>query len=82
MQTFLHNTDLEIIEEFVDFGNEGILHNFGRLSGVYDYDKASISYTLIGKVLRSVLPVNLMGHMLCYLVRRNSRNIKGKEIVQ
>jgi len=75
MRPFLHEAGFEVMEEFVDFGDEGILHNFGRLSGFYDHDGSKVSFTLIGKMLR-LLPVNLMGHMLCYLVRKPSIYIK------
>ena len=72
MQIFLMEAGFEIIEEFIDFGDEGILHNFGRVVGKYDYDNGKVSFSVIGKMLRKILPVYLMGHMLCYLVRKNN----------
>lgn len=72
MRAFLKDARLEIIEEFVDFGDEGILHNFGRIAGTFDYDRGTVSFTFIGKLLRTVLPTDSTGHMLCYLVRKRA----------
>lgn len=74
MQTFLQKAGFEIAEEFVEFGDEGILHNFGRMAGTFDYDRGKVSFSAIGKILRGALPLDLMGHMLCYLVRKNSQD--------
>ena len=65
MRAFIQDSGFEIIEEFVEFGDEGILHNFGQIVGVFDYDRAKVSFSGIGKVLRNALPLDLMGHMLC-----------------
>ncbi|MBN1127102.1 MAG: class I SAM-dependent methyltransferase [Sedimentisphaerales bacterium] len=72
MQAFIQEAGFEIVEEFVEFGDEGILHNFGRIAGTYNYERGEVSLTIIGKVLRNMLALDLMGHMLCYLVRKNS----------
>lgn len=71
MRAFLKDTGFEIIEEFVEFGDEGILHNFGRVAGTYDYERGVVSLSAIGKALHGLLPVDRMGHMLCYLVRKD-----------
>ncbi len=70
MRAFLSDAGFEICDEFVDFGDEGILHNFGPISGKFDYDRGMVSFSIIGKALRRALPLDLMGHMLCYLVRK------------
>jgi hypothetical protein len=70
MRAFLGDAGLEIVEEFVEFGDEGILHNFGRISGTYDPAEARVRLSPVGRVLRRALPVDLVGHMLSYLVRR------------
>ncbi|MFA7061065.1 MAG: class I SAM-dependent methyltransferase, partial [Pedobacter sp.] len=40
MRTFLAEAGFDILEESVGFGNEGILHNFGRLAGKWNADRA------------------------------------------
>jgi len=59
------------VQVFVGFGNEGILHNFGRLAGSWNSENADVDFTPLGKVLRMVIPVNVIGHMLCYVVRKH-----------
>jgi ubiquinone/menaquinone biosynthesis C-methylase UbiE len=70
MRMFIERSGFEILEEFIGFGDEGVLHNFGRLAGVYDYKQACVRFSSMGKTLRHLIPVNLMGHMLCYVIRR------------
>jgi SAM-dependent methyltransferase len=70
MRVFLQEAGFEIIEEFVEFGDEGILHNFGKIAGTYDYDNGMVKFTTIGKLLRKIIPLDKVGHMLCYLVRK------------
>jgi hypothetical protein len=70
MRSFLKETGFSIEKEFVGFGNEGILHNFGRLAGRWDYQRSDVCFTPIGAVLRKVIPVSIMGHMLCYIVKK------------
>jgi len=79
MQAFLQDAGFEIIEEFVAIGDEGILHNFGRLSGVYDCDRAKVSFSLIGKVLRSVLSVALMATCFVTWFARTPRTRKQEK---
>jgi SAM-dependent methyltransferase len=66
----LKDNGFEVMEEFVGFGDEGILHNFGRMAGKFDYDNGIVLFTPLGKLLRMLIPVNLMGNMLCYVVRK------------
>lgn len=70
MRTFLIHNDFEILQEFVGFADEGVLHNFGRLSASWNSANADVDFRFLGKVLRLVISVNIMGHMLCYAVRR------------
>ncbi|HEY6003535.1 MAG TPA: class I SAM-dependent methyltransferase [Anaeromyxobacter sp.] len=72
MRAFLRGAGLDIVEEFVDFGDEGILHNFGPIAGRFDHSTGRVRFSLIGRALRRTLPVDLMGHMLCYLVRKRA----------
>ena len=69
-RAFLGEAGLAIREEFVGFGDEGILHHFGRLAGLWNRERAEVDFTRLGRWLRSVLPVDLAGHMLCYVVER------------
>ncbi|MGE4220622.1 MAG: class I SAM-dependent methyltransferase [Alphaproteobacteria bacterium] len=69
-RAFLGEAGLAIREEFVGFGDEGILHHFGRLAGRWNRERAAVDFTPLGRWLRAVLPVGLAGHMLCYVVER------------
>jgi len=77
MRAFLQEAGFAIVDEFVEFGDEGILHNFGRVAGAYDYERGVVSLSTIGKALRGLLPVDLIGHMLYYLVRKDIQNEKN-----
>lgn len=70
MQGFLADARLVIREEFVGFGDEGILHHFGHLAGRWNHERAAVDLTRIGRWLRATIPVSIAGHMLCYLVER------------
>lgn len=70
MRRFLAEAGLTIREEFVAFGDEGILHHFGRLAGSWNRSRATVELTTWGRWLRAALPVDIAGHMLCYHVER------------
>ncbi len=72
MRQFLKDSNFSILEENVDFGDEGLLHNFGRLVGVYDVCSAQVQFNIFGKMLGKVLPVAWRGHMLCYVVGKSA----------
>jgi len=71
MRSFLKDAKLSIVEEFVAFGDEGILHNFGSIVGKWDNVKYCVGFNFFGKLLRKAIPVSVMGHMLCYIVQKN-----------
>ena len=66
MRQFVRASGLAVVQEFVDFKDEGVLHNFGRVVGSYDYAAGRVSLNPIGRLLRCLLPMALVGHMLCY----------------
>lgn len=72
MREFLREAGFAVREEFAAFGNEGILHNFGRVAGRWNGARADVDFTPVGAVLRRILPVAWMGHMLCYVVARDT----------
>ncbi len=69
MRNFLRLNRFEIIEELVALGDEGILQNFGRLAGYFDDLEGVVVFSPLGKIISRLLPVSLVGHMLCYVVR-------------
>ncbi len=71
MRAFLRDAGLDVVEEFVDFGDEGILHNFGPIAGRFDAAAGRVRLTAVGRALRRIVPVEQMGHMLCHLVRKS-----------
>lgn len=70
MRQFLAEAKFAVVEEFAAFGDEGILHNFGRLAGKWNESRCDVDLTLLGKLLRKTIPVSMMGHMLCYVVKK------------
>lgn len=70
MRRYISATGFEITQEFVEFADEGILHNFGRVAGAYNSDLGKVDLSCVGKCLRRLMPVSVCGHMLCYLVRK------------
>jgi ubiquinone/menaquinone biosynthesis C-methylase UbiE len=70
MRRFLAECGFRILQEFVGFGDEGILHNFGRLAGAWNEQDDTVDFTVLGKLLRRFLPVSVMGHMLCYVITK------------
>jgi SAM-dependent methyltransferase len=74
MRRFLAQAGFEVLEEFVGFGDEGISHNFGRLAGRWSKERCGVRFTILGRILRKILPVTVMGHMLCYVVAKKPSN--------
>ena len=70
LRGFLEKVGFEITEEFVDFKDEGILHNFGRLAGTYDFQSSRVRLSPIGRALKVLIPVNVVGHMVCCVARK------------
>jgi len=68
MRGFMDDAGFGVVEEFVAFGNEGILQNFGRAAGRWDAERGDVAFTLLGRLLRRIIPVTIMGHMLVYVV--------------
>jgi SAM-dependent methyltransferase len=72
MRMFLRNAGFVLLREFVGFGNEGVLHNFGRLAGRWNSESNDVDFTILGRFLRKTIPVSICGHMLCYVVQKPS----------
>jgi SAM-dependent methyltransferase len=70
MRQFLAEADLQIRKEFVGFREEGILHNFGRLAARWNAERCDVDLTIVGRMLRALVPVSACGHMLCYVVEK------------
>lgn len=70
LRPIIANKGFAIIEEFVDFADEGIFHNFGRMAGRYDGLAGKVVFSPLGKILRRLCPVDFSGHMLCYVARK------------
>ena len=70
MRQFLAAAGFEVREAFVGFGDEGILHTFGRLAGRWEVDRPTITFTPLGRLLRTLIPVRVMGHMLTCVVSK------------
>ncbi len=73
MREFLAEARLEVRDEFVGFGNEGILHTFRKVAGKWNSERADVDFTLLGRILRALIPVQVMGHILCYVVEKRAR---------
>jgi ubiquinone/menaquinone biosynthesis C-methylase UbiE len=70
MRQFLTKSGFNVLQEFVGFGDEGILHNFGRLAAAWNTEHEVVELSIVGKLLRQAMPVSIMGHMLCCVVTK------------
>lgn len=70
MRTFIKKTGFTILHEFVEFHDEGVLHNFGRVAGEYNYEKGRVTLTWLGKIIKTIIPRGLTGNMLCYVLMK------------
>ncbi|MFO0649822.1 MAG: class I SAM-dependent methyltransferase [Polyangiales bacterium] len=70
MRRMLRDAGFEVLDEFVAFGDEGVLHSFGRAAGRFDEREARVAFSPVGRVLREALPVEVTGHMLGYVAAR------------
>ena len=70
MRRFLTDSRFVIEDEYVDFKDEGIFHNFGKITGKYDHNAGMVRFNFLGKLLKVILPTSLTGHMLCYKVKK------------
>jgi len=70
MRQFVQSEGFEILEEFVSSHDEGVLHNFGGLAGKYDHETATVKFSLLGRWLRNILPIDMVGHMLVYVLHK------------
>jgi hypothetical protein len=77
MRTFLTDARFLILRELVAFGNEGVLHNFGRLAGRWNEERNDEDLTILGRLLRKIIPVSASGHMLCYVVQNQPMPVKA-----
>lgn len=69
-KVLLSDSGFAIRREFVAFRDEGVLHTFGRMAGRWNVEQNGVEYTALGKGMKSLLPVSLTGHMLCYVVTK------------
>lgn len=74
MRAFFKEAGFEIHEEFVEYGNSGMFHNFGKLVGKWNKTRGDVDFTILGRILRKVFPVSVMGHMICYVIAKRSFN--------
>jgi len=70
MRRFLDAAGFMRMEEFVDFREEGILHNSFFLAGAYDYTHSRVRFNTLGRLLQAVVPTAWVGHMLVYVARK------------
>lgn len=70
MRGALAEAGFTIEDEFVFAHEEGVLHNFGRVAGSFNYARGHVDFTAVGRLLTRVLPRDATGHMLGYVVRK------------
>ncbi len=70
MRAFLRDSGFSIVREFVEFQDEGVLLNYGRLAGDFDYNMGRVRFSVLGRMLKVFSPKWLVGHMLCYVVKK------------
>lgn len=77
MRSLLDAAGFEIVEQFADFKDEGILHNFGPLAGAYDFQDSRVRFSPVGRLIRRMLPVRWVGYMLCCVVSKSAAKPGG-----
>lgn len=70
MRQFLQNCGFEVLTEEVGFVDEGLSHNIGLLAGHWNEGRQDVTLTAAGRLLKKVLPRTWVGHMLCYVARK------------
>lgn len=70
MRVFLKRAGFSITSEWVAFHDSGIVTHFGGRAGRFNARREMAFLTPLGKLLKAILPVSLVGHMLCYVVRK------------
>lgn len=73
IEDFVAAAGFLVRQRFIAFVDEGLLHTFGGLAASWNRDQARVELTVIGRVLRRLLPVSVVGHMLCYVVQKPDR---------
>jgi len=68
---FLREAGFSILEAFAEFPEEGLIHNFGKLAGSYDPAGTGLSLTSLGRAVLRLLPASYLGHMVCFIARRD-----------
>lgn len=71
MRSFLLESGFTILEESVIARDDGLYHNLGSLFVRWDPEEEIFSFSRMGKIVRAVIPGNWIGHMLCYVIRKN-----------
>ncbi len=74
MRLILRKQGFSILEESAVFADGGVYHIFGKKAGRYEKSRGIIVLSRLGKVLCRLLPVDYVGHMLCYVVRKKQAN--------
>ncbi|MBF0285941.1 MAG: class I SAM-dependent methyltransferase [Magnetococcales bacterium] len=65
MRRFLEDQGFQVRRSFAAFKEEGLLHNFGRLCGVFDAREEAAKLNPVGKLLARILPTESVGLMAC-----------------
>jgi len=58
-----------IEQAYPDFIDEGVLHTFGSITGQYDHVAGKVRLNGLGRLIKSVLPASLTGHMFCVVAK-------------
>jgi len=75
IHSLLEEANFTILEGFPEFLDDGILHTFGSITGKFDFQQGKVSFSWFGKILRKIIPVEIIGHMYCCIViKTNEKN--------
>lgn len=70
LRGFAAQAGLAVVDEFVAFHDEGLLHTFGTPAARWNGEQLRVELTPLGRLLRLLLPVRVSGHMLCVVLQR------------
>lgn len=72
LDSFVTQAGFTVKRRFAAFVDEGLFHTFGKLAGTWNDDEFRVELTPFGRLLQATLPASVTGHMLCYVLEKQS----------
>ncbi len=79
LDAFVAEAGFAVKRRFAAFVDEGLFHTFGRLAGTWNDDNFRVELNPLGRLLRAVFPASATGHMLCYVLERQTVPVQSAD---